>query len=68
MGKSLYIQHMVKQLQAKIGGVGMVCVTVPFHGPKVTPKIVMDYLVKHIQESACCIFHLDIAPTVCGDE
>ena len=67
MGKSLYIQHMVEQLQAKIRGIGSkACVTVPLHGPQVSPDIVMDYLVKCMQESACTrsIFHLDIAPNV----
>ena len=68
MGKSLYIQRMVEQLQAKIRGVGKACVTVPLHGPQVSPEIVMDYLVKCIQESACTIFHLDIAPSVSVDK
>ena len=66
MGKSLYIQRMVEQLQAKISGIGKTCVTVPLHGPQVSPDIVMDYLVKCMKESArtTCIFHLDIAPSV----
>ena len=63
MGKSLYIQRMVEQLQAMIRGVGKACVTVPLHGPQASPDVVVDYLVK---ESACTrsIFHLDIAPNV----
>ena len=40
------------------------CVTVPLHGPSVTPDIVMDYLEKYMKESSCTIFHLDIAPNV----
>ena len=68
MGKSLYVQRMVEQLQAKIRGVGKACVTVPLHGPKVTPDVVMNYLVKNVQESACTIFHMDIAPTVCDNK
>ena len=71
MGKSLYIQHMVEQLQAKIRGIGSkACVTVPLHGPQVSPDIVMDYLVKCMQESACTrsIFHLDVAPSVSINE
>ena len=46
---------------------GKVCVTVPLHGPKLSPDGVMDYLEKYmyLQKSACTIFHLDIAPTVC---
>ena len=67
MGKSLYIQRMVEQLQAKISGVGKVCITVPLHGPQVSPDIVMDYLVKYRQELARTIFHLDIAPSVSID-
>ena len=68
MGKSLYIHRMVEQLQAKIRGVGKACVTVPLHGPKVTPDVVVDYLVKNKRESACTIFHVDVAPAVCDDE
>lgn len=65
MGKSLFIQRMVEQLQMNVRNTGKVCITVPLHGPKVTPDVVMDYLEKHMLESACTIFHLDIAPTVC---
>ena len=65
MGKSLYIQRMVEQLQMNMRSMGKACVTVPLHGPKLSPDGVMDYLEKYLQESACTIFHLDIAPTVC---
>ena len=68
MGKSLYIQRMVEQLQAKISSVGKACVTVPLHGPQVSPDIIMDYLMKCMQESAHTIFHLDIAPSVSIDK
>ena len=64
MGKSLYIQRMVEQLQMNMRSMGKACVTVPLHGPKLSPDGVMDYLEKYLQESACTIFHLDIAPTV----
>ena len=46
---------------------GKSCVTVPLHGPKVTPDVVVNYLEKYMQEPACTIFHLDIAPTVCAE-
>ena len=64
MGKSLYIQRMVELLQVNIVSTGKACVTVPLHGPKVTPDVVMGYLEGHMRESACTIFHLDIAPNV----
>ena len=64
MGKSLFVQRMVEQLQMNVRSTGKPCVTVPLHGPKVNPDLVMDYLEKHMQESPCTIFHLDIAPTV----
>ena len=64
MGKSLYIHRMVEQLQMNVRSTGRVCVTVPLHGPKLSPDGVMDYLEKYMQESACTIFHLDISPTV----
>ena len=64
MGKSLYIQRMVEQLQMNVRNTGKVYVTVPLHGPKVTPDVVMDYLEGHMRETACTIFHLDIAPNV----
>ena len=67
MGKSLYIQRMVEQLQMNVRSTGKACVTVPLHGPKVTPDLVMDYLEHHMQESACTIYHLDIASTVYMD-
>ena len=67
MGKSLYIQRMVEQLQMNMRSTGKACVTVPLHGPKLSPDGVMDYLEKYMQESACTIFHLDIAPTVCAN-
>ena len=66
MGKSLFIQRMVEKLQLNIRNTGKACVTVPLHGPKVTHDVVMDYLEVCMQESACTIFHLDIAPTVCS--
>ena len=68
MGKSLYIQRMVQELQMTLKSMGRTCVTVPLHGPEITPSAVMDYLEKHIQESACTIIHLDISPSVCSDE
>ena len=64
MGKSLFVQRMVEQLQMNVKSTGKACVIVPLHGPKVTPDVVMDYLEGHMQESACTIFHLDIAPSV----
>ena len=64
MGKSLFIQRMTEQLQMNVRTTGKACVTVPLHGPKVSPDIVLDYLEKYMQESACTIYHMDIAPTV----
>ena len=64
MGKSLFIQRMTEQLQMNVRSTGKACVTVPLHGPKVSSDIVLDYLQEYMQESACTIYHLDIAPTV----
>ena len=65
MGKSLFIQRMVEQLQMNEKITRNPCVTIPLHGPKVTPDIVLDYIEKYMQEPPCTIYHLDIAPTVC---
>ena len=67
MGKSLFIQRMVEQLQMNMRSTGNSCVTVPLHGPKLSPDVVMNYLVNYMQESACTIFHLDIAPNVSAE-
>lgn len=65
MGKTLFIQRLEEKLHMNVRSPDKVCVTVPLHGPQVTPDIVMDYLEKHMQALPCTIFHLDIAPNVC---
>ena len=64
MGKSLFIMRMVEQLQMNVRSTKKSCVTIPLHGPKVSPDTVLNYLQKYMQESTCTIYHLDIAPSV----
>ena len=43
---------------------GTTHVTIPIHGPEVTPDTVMEFLKDHMKDATSTIFHLDIAPTV----
>ncbi len=64
MGKSLYVRRMADTLQKRKGNEGVACVTIPIHGPTVTPDAVMSLLDKHIARSPSTIFHLDISTDV----
>ena len=57
MGKSLYIQRMTENSR------GSHIVRVSVHGPDVTADSIMD-LHEHNEDTACSIFHFDLAPTV----
>ena len=63
MGKSLYVKRMAEQLREH-KTVGTVCVTIPIHGPTVSPNTVMELLKEHLINSHGTIFHLDVAPSV----
>ena len=63
MGKSLFITRLVDLLR-KCMSTDMVHVTVPIHGPVVTPDTVMEFLKYHVEEATSAIFHFDIAPSV----
>ena len=63
MGKSLFIARMADKL-TEYQSTGMTYVTVPIHGPEVTPDIVMERLKDYMKETTSTIFHLDIAPSV----
>ena len=63
MGKSLYVRRMVDRLgTSQVMDTGYV--TIPIHGPTVSPDNVMDFLQEHITNSHSTIFHLDIATSV----
>lgn len=62
MGKSLYIRRMVDSLASH--NKGCVIVTVPVHGPRVTPDSVMAFLRDRLGNSLGAIFHIDISPSV----
>lgn len=64
MGKSLYIQRLAKKLQDKFNLTEAVHVTIPLHGPVVTPDAVLELFKDHFEKPLCCIYHLDIAPDV----
>ena len=63
MGKSLYIQRRREALKS-VTTHGPHEVTVPIHGPMVTPDTVVGALKPHMGLSHPVIFHLDIAPNV----
>ena len=57
MGKSLYVQRLAENTG------GSHVVHVPVHGPVVTADSIID-LLEHNEDTACSIFHFDVAPTV----
>ena len=59
MGKSLYIKRLAeKHTSAQY-------VIIPLHGPVVTPDTVLELFDEHAKNKTCCIYHIDIAPSVC---
>ena len=64
MGKSLYIRRRAESLQKKLGQTDAVHVTIPLHGPVVTPDTVLELFKDHLKKPICCIYHIDIAPNV----
>ena len=67
MGKSLYIQQLAENLKMnlRLKECGNVHMTIPLHGPVVTPDTVLELFKDHVDRSTCCIYHIDIAPNVC---
>ena len=63
MGKSLFITRMAEKL-AEDKHAGTTHVTIPIHGPEVTPDTIMEFLKDHMKDATSTIFHLDVAPTV----
>ena len=67
MGKSLYIERLSEELQAmEVENFDTnVHLTIPVHGPVVTPNSILDLFEEHFQSQPCgCIYHIDIAPNV----
>lgn len=62
MGKSLYIRRMSEKLR-KLKPTGELIVTVPIHGPDISPDVIMNILSNHLDEP-CAIVHFDISPSV----
>ena len=68
MGKSHYIKRLSEELQANSldSFETSVHLTIPLHGPVVTPNSVLDLFEEHFQSQPYgCIYHIDIAPNVC---
>ena len=66
MGKSLYIKRLTENLQEylQLEQSDWVHVTIPLHGPVVTPDTVLELFKDHMDKSTCYIYHIDIAPNV----
>ena len=65
MGKSLYIKHLADNLKLKLHhSASIVHVTIPIHGPVVTPDTVLELFKYHARNPTCCIYHVDVAPNV----
>ena len=64
MGKSLYIQRLTETLQTMLPSSAVARVTIPIHGPIITPDMMLDFFDSHMDTDVCIIYHLDIAPSV----
>ena len=64
MGKSLYVQRLAENLKSHGSGQFGAHVTIPLHGPVVTPDTVLDLFKDQMKNPTCCIYHIDIAPNV----
>ena len=64
MGKSLYIQRLAEDLRRILRQQEVAHVTIPLHGPAVTPDTVLELFKDHFKRPTCCIYHIDIAPNV----
>ena len=62
MGKSLFIKRMAAKLKNENKGSDHV--TIPLHGPVVTPVSVLNYLIKHIKKPLCTLYHIDVSQSV----
>ena len=63
MGKSFYVQQMARKITKTMGRTSASC-TIPIHGPEVTADTMMDFLIHHLQDPYCSMYHLDIASNV----
>jgi hypothetical protein len=63
MGKSFCVKQLAQQLTTTMGRTSATC-TIPIHGPEVTADTVMDFLINHLQDPCCSMYHLDIASNV----
>ena len=67
MGKSLYIKRLGEKLrQNELNCTKSAVITIPLHGPFVDCNIVMKLLENHMKKSTGCIYHIDIASSVCN--
>ncbi len=65
MGKSLFVQRLAENLSQNLKYLSdCVLITIPIHGPVVTQDVVLDFLTKHMNKPTCCIYHIDISPSV----
>ena len=64
MGKSMYIQRLAEDLRRILRQQEVAHVTIPLHGPAVTPDTVLELFKDHFKRPTCCIYHIDIAPNV----
>ena len=64
MGKSLYVQRIAEKLKTEMELSEDASVTIPMHGPVVTPDSMLQFFSKYMEKSKCAIYHLDVAPSV----
>ena len=64
MGKSLYVKRLAESLQRKLKQSEVSHVTIPLHGPVISPDTVLELFQDHLRKPSCYIYHIDIAPNV----
>lgn len=63
MGKSLYVRRLAESLQQKLKQ-SEAHVSIPLHGPVISPDTVLELFQDHLRKPSCFIYHIDIAPNV----
>ena len=64
MGKSLYVRRLAEKLKQRLKQTEVSHVTIPLHGPVITPETVLELFQGHLKKPSCCIYHIDISPSV----
>ncbi len=65
MGKSLYINRLAENLKHNLPHSDHeILMSIPLHGPVITPDTLLELFKDHAKNPSCCIYHIDVAPDV----